>query len=97
MLGKLLKNIKRRIINRTMYPEIKKAGGLGNAINLEFEKIGSAQRVSTDNDLDKFPVVCEIVEKGRKFSQIYIAAEKNYTYPTFGKKVFALRMRRRTI
>lgn len=86
MLGDLLKNIKRRIINRTMYPEIKKAGGLVNAINLEFEKIGSDLRVSTDDDLDKFPVVYARVEKDRKFSQIYIAAEKKLYLPDFWKE-----------
>lgn len=66
-----------------MYPEIEKAGGLTNALNLEFAKINSLLKVSTNGDLDKLPFTYARVENGGKFSQIYIAAEEKLYLPDF--------------
>ncbi|MBO9205517.1 hypothetical protein J7I42_34825 [Niastella sp. MAH-29] len=61
---------------RKFYPEIKKAGGLPNALNLEFEKINSTCRAAIDDSSGRLPVIYARVQSDNKFSQIYIAAEK---------------------
>lgn len=66
-----------------MYPELEKAGGLANAINLEFEKLHSTLKVVVDENYNKFPVTYARVENGNKFSQIYIAAEEKLYLPDF--------------
>lgn len=66
-----------------MYPELKKVGGLANAINLEFEKLHSSLKVVVDKNYDKIPVTYARVENGNKFSQIYLAAEKKLYLPDF--------------
>lgn len=85
MFHKLLSNLKQGVFKKSMYPEIKKAGGLQNALDLAFEKIGSTIRVTKD-ELDNFPVVYGIVEKGQKYSQVYIAAEKKLYLNDFWKE-----------
>ena len=81
-----------------MYAEIEKVGGLKNALNIEFNKIGSELKVSTKSHFDKIPVTYARVEKDNKFSQIYILRVRvNYTCLIFGVMVFALHMVRRRI
>lgn len=77
--------MKSKLFSKTMYPEIEKAGGLTNALNLEFAKINSLLKVSTNGDLDKLPFTYARVENGGKFSQIYIAAEEKLYLPDFWK------------
>jgi Family of unknown function (DUF6193) len=67
------------------YSEIEKFGGLGNALNIEFEKINSNLKVSTGNHIDELPFVYALVEKDNKFSQIYTAAEEKLYLPDFWK------------
>lgn len=67
-----------------MYLELKIAGGLSNALNLEFEKISSDLRVSVDDELNKIvPFTYARVENDGKFSQVYIAADKKLYLPDF--------------
>lgn len=72
-----------KLFRQTKYPELKKAGGLANAINLEFEKLNSILRVAVDRYYDKIPVTYARVENANKFSQIYIAAEEKLYLPDF--------------
>jgi hypothetical protein len=58
-----------------LYPEIDEAGDLSNALNMEFEKINSSLRVAVDEDLNNLPFAYAMVENGKKYSQIYLAAE----------------------
>jgi hypothetical protein len=66
-----------------MYPELKKAGGLPKALDLEFAKINSALRVGVDNDLNIIPFTYARIENGSKFSQVYIAAKEKLYLPDF--------------
>ena len=66
-----------------MYPELKKAGGLSNALNIEFAKINSSLRVVSNDYAYKIPVVYARVENDNKLSQIYIAAEEKLYMPDF--------------
>src|SRR5580765_4064334 len=66
-----------------MYPELEKAGGLSNALNLEFAKINSTLKAAVDDNLNKLPFTYARVENGYKFSQIYIAAEEKLYLPDF--------------
>jgi len=66
-----------------MYPELEEAGGLSNALNLEFEKINSVLKVATDDALHQLPFSYARIQKDGKFSQIYIAAEKKLYLPDF--------------
>ena len=59
-----------------MYPELKKAGGLPIALNIELVKINSKFRVSDDDDLGKLPVTYARVQNGNKFSEVCIAAKE---------------------
>lgn len=68
-----------------MYPELEKAGGLQNAIDIELEKLNSVLRVSKDSELDKFPLTYARIEYGQKFSQVYIGAEEKLYLPDFWK------------
>jgi hypothetical protein len=66
-----------------MYPELDAAGGLGNALNVEFIKLGSCLKILFNSSLDKMPLC---VEKGKKFSQIYLAANEKLYLPDFWKE-----------
>jgi len=66
-----------------MYPELEKSGGLSKALDIAFAKAGSSLRVSADNDLGKIPFAYARVEKGNKFSQVYIATESQLYLPDF--------------
>lgn len=72
-----------KIFRRTMYPELKKAGGLANAIDIEFEKLSSILKVVVDRNHDKIPLTYARVENANKFSQIYIAAKEKIYLPDF--------------
>jgi hypothetical protein len=61
-------------MTKDLYPEIIAAGSLINALNIEFERINSSLRVELDEGFN--PLVYSRIEKGEKFSQIYIAAEE---------------------
>lgn len=64
-----------------MYPELEKAGGLSKALNIQFAKINCSLRVTLDDG--KVPFTYARVEKGSKFSQVYIAAEEKLYLPGF--------------
>ncbi len=66
-----------------MYPELKKVGGLANAMNNEFERLGSLLRVVNDETIRKLPMTYARVENASKFSQIYIAAKEKLYLPDF--------------
>lgn len=66
-----------------MYPELKRAGGLSNALDLTFAKINSPLRVRVNEELNKLPFTIAIVENGNKFSQVYIAAKEKLYMPDF--------------
>lgn len=70
-------------MTKTLYPEIERAGGLIFALNNSFNKIGSTLRVADQNDPKFFPGAYARIEKGPKFSQIYIAAEEKLYLPDF--------------
>jgi len=69
-----------------MYPELKKAGGLQKAIDIEFEKLNSTLRVTQDSELDKIPLTYVRIENGQKFSQVYIGAEERIYLPDFWRE-----------
>jgi hypothetical protein len=58
-------------------------GGLKNALNFEFHKINSPLTVLDDEALSKLPVTYARVEKEKKFSQIYLAADEKLYLPDF--------------
>lgn len=72
-----------KLFQRTMYPELKKAGGVANAIDIEFEKINSTLRVTVNKAYDRIPVTYARVENDNKFCQIYTAAEEKLYLPDF--------------
>ncbi len=82
-LDNFMHRLMSKLFRQTKYPELKKAGGLANAINLEFEKLNSTLRVAVDTYYDKIPVTYARVENANKFSQIYIAAEEKLYLPDF--------------
>lgn len=69
-----------------MYPELDVAGGLGNALNAEFIKLDSCLKILSNKSLDKIPFPHSVVEKGNKFSQIYLAANEKLYLPDFWKE-----------
>ena len=80
----LLQFFKRRPSTTTSYPELSSVGGLKNALNLEFRKINSPLSVLDDGALStKMPVTYARVEKEKKFSQIYLAANEKLYLPDF--------------
>jgi hypothetical protein len=83
MFDKIVKFISTKIFNKTMYPEIEKAGSLSNALNIEFAKINSPLKVAIENNIDKLPFDYARVENKNKFSQVYIGAEKKLYLPDF--------------
>ncbi|MEO5685383.1 MAG: DUF6193 family natural product biosynthesis protein [Chitinophagaceae bacterium] len=82
-MNSLIYKLKSKLFRQTKYPEIEKVGGLANAINFEFEKLNSALKVAVDEHYDEIPVTYAKVEKGNKFSQIYIATEEKLYLPDF--------------
>ncbi|MGN7784448.1 DUF6193 family natural product biosynthesis protein [Niabella sp. 22666] len=70
-------------MTKTLYPEIKSAGGLIFALDNAFTKIGSALRVYNDDDPKFLPGAYARIEKEHKFSQIYLAAEEKLYLPDF--------------
>ncbi|GAO41392.1 DUF6193 family natural product biosynthesis protein [Flavihumibacter petaseus] len=79
----LFHNIKSLFSRKTIYPEIIRAGGLANAIDLELKTINSSLRVRGDDSFDKLPFSFAMVEHGNKFSQIYMAAKEKLYLPDF--------------
>ena len=69
-----------------MYPESDAAGGLGNALNVEFIKLNSCLKILSNNSLDKMPFPHSVVKRGKKFSQIYLAANERLYLPDFWKE-----------
>lgn len=69
-----------------IYPELETAGGLANAINLEFEKINSPLKVAVDVDYEIIPTSYARVENDNKFSQDYIAANEKLYLPSFWRE-----------
>lgn len=71
-----------------MYQEIKKgsADELIVALNAEFQKMNSILKVAEEDDLVKLPIAYVRVENGKKFSQIYIAANEKRYLPDFWKE-----------
>jgi len=69
-----------------MYPELDAAGGLDNALNAEFIKLDSCLSILSDSSLGKMPFTYSVVEKGKKFSQIYLAAKERLYLPDFWKE-----------
>lgn len=75
LFKQVIRWIKARQPGRSLYPEIDKAGGLDNALNLAFEKINSTARVAVNDNLKTLPFTWAVVEKANKFSQVSIAAK----------------------
>lgn len=69
-----------------MYPELEEAGGLRNALAAEFSKIGSCLKDVSDSSSDIMPSTYSMVEKGKKFSQVYLAAEAKLYLPDFWRE-----------
>jgi hypothetical protein len=69
-----------------MYPELDAAGGLSNALNAEFIKLDSCLKILSNSSLDSMPFPHSVVEKGKKFSQIYLAANEKLYLPDFWKE-----------
>jgi len=86
MLDNLFKLFKSKKPVQKMYPELEKVGGLQNAIDIEFEKLNSALRVTRGSDLDKIPLTFALVKNKQKFSQVYIGAEQKLYLPDFWKE-----------
>lgn len=86
MLKKLLDILKSNMSIQTMYPELKKVGGLQKAIDIEFEKLNSVLKVSKESESDKFPITYARIENGQKFSQVYISAKEKLYLPDFWKE-----------
>lgn len=86
MWKKILNIFKSKTTIQTMYPELEKAGGLQNAIDIEFKKLNSILRVSRNSELDKIPLTYARIENGHKFSQVYIGAEEKVYLPDFWKE-----------
>ncbi len=61
-----------------LYPEIHEAGSLPNALNSEFGKINSPLQAVIEDDLTNLPFSFARIENGKKFSQIYIAAQTKH-------------------
>jgi hypothetical protein len=59
-----------------MYPELDAVGGLGNVLKAEFKKLNSCLQLATASTLDSTPVPHSVIEKGKKFSQISLAAHE---------------------
>lgn len=59
-----------------LYPEISKVGSLTKALDDEFERIHSSLTCTVDGDLDRLPFAYARVEKGNRYSQIYLAAKE---------------------
>ena len=66
-----------------MYPELDAAGGLNNALNAEFIKLLSSLRTLDNSSLDTRPFSYSRVEKGKKLSQVYLAAHEKLYLPDF--------------
>jgi hypothetical protein len=69
-----------------MYTELDAAGGLGNALNAEFIKLNSCLKILFNNSLDKMPFPHSVVKRGKKLSQIYLAATEKLYLPDFWKE-----------
>ena len=62
-----------------MYPELDAVGGLSNALKAQFSQLGSCLSTSADSASPTYARV----ERGTKFSQIYLAAEQPLYLPDF--------------
>ena len=69
-----------------MYSELDAAGGLGNALQAQFDQLCSCLTVSSDGLSDNKSVTHSRVERGKKFSQIYRAAEEPLYLPDFWRE-----------
>ncbi|WP_143090358.1 DUF6193 family natural product biosynthesis protein [Flavobacterium akiainvivens] len=71
------------IFKKDLYPEVKKAGNLPNALDKALEARGSSLRVMRrDADYD-FPVINTHMVNNNKFSQVYIAQDVRRFLPDF--------------
>jgi len=66
-----------------MYPEIEKAGSLGNALDIEFTQIKSFLRVDRNYGTDKAPLTYAVVLNNDKFSEVYTAVNEKLYVPDF--------------
>ena len=66
-----------------MYPELVSANSLAEAIQLKIQELDLDLKCARPKELDDFPVEFAIIEKGNKFSQIYIGGEKRIFLPDF--------------
>jgi hypothetical protein len=85
MINKFLNFLKPKTQIHKMYPELKKVGGLENAIDIEFKRLNSPLRVKKNLKLDKVPFTFALIENGQKFSQVYIGAEEKIYLSDFWK------------
>jgi hypothetical protein len=69
-----------------MYPELDAVGGLSNALNAEFSKLGSCLKSLATNSVAAMPSSYSWVERGKKFSQVYLAATEKLYLPDFWKE-----------
>lgn len=72
-----------KFFRRELYPELRKAGGFGIALNAAFESINSTLRVTVDSHHHKLPFAYCMVKEANKFSQIYLGAEEKIYMPDF--------------
>ena len=82
-MKKIIQFFKRRNPTTKQYVELSTKGALNNALNVEFQRINSPLRVSDDEALSKMPPAYARVEKDKKFSQIYLAANEELYLPDF--------------
>lgn len=69
-----------------LYPELDEAGGLRSALAAEFSKIDSCLKDVSDSSSDIMPSTYSRVGKGKKFSQVYLAAEEKLYLPDFWRE-----------
>lgn len=73
-----------------MYSELDAAGGLSNALNAELSKLDSCLTSFANNSIAGMPSSYSRVERGQKFSQIYLAAHEQLYLPDFWKEEVCL-------
>lgn len=66
-----------------MYLEIEKHGSINEALNNEFESIGSPLQVVVDEKLLKLPMSWAIIKHENKYSQVHLAKEEELYLPDF--------------
>ncbi|WP_299107162.1 DUF6193 family natural product biosynthesis protein [uncultured Tenacibaculum sp.] len=79
-----MKNFIQKLLNKDLYPELTKAGGLSIGLNNAFEAINSEIRVENERPKER-PFSYARIEKNNKFSQVYIASEEKLYLSDFWK------------